>query len=102
MKNYTACYRCGQPQRICKVWEREMMSARECEFKDLVMPAIWALWGDGGSERKWLKDRLEVEVNSAEETLVAAARPTSFGGTDCILGVKVLGAMLERWRGANN
>jgi superfamily II DNA helicase RecQ len=98
MKEYTACYRCGQPQRVCRGWERDG-GGRECEFRDLVMPVVWALWESGGSEREWLRGRLEVEVWSGEEALGAAGRASRMGGVECIVGVLVLVGMLDRWQG---
>ena len=54
-----------------------------CEYRDLVMPTMWALWeedGEDGEEREWVKGRLEVDVGSAEEVLIVAARVSQFGG----------------------
>jgi len=70
-----------------------------CAHRDLIMPLIWALWEDEGPEREWIRSRLEVEVSSAEDVLIAAARISQFGGVECIVGVRVLAEMLRRWSG---
>jgi hypothetical protein len=63
------------------------------------MPAVWALWEEGWEERRWIRSRLEVEVSDGEEAMIAAARVAKFAGVDCIVGVKILAALLERWSG---
>ena len=97
MKNYTACYLCAQPQSICGGWDPKERAGKGCDYRDLVMPAMWALWE--GEEREWIQSRLEVEVAGAEEVLIAAARVSQFGGVECVLGVKILAEMLGRWSG---
>jgi hypothetical protein len=97
MKNYTACYMCAQPQSICGGWDLKEKAEKGCDYRDLVMPAMWALWE--GEEREWIRSRLEVEVAGAEEVLIAAERASQFGGVECVLGVKILAEMLGRWSG---
>jgi superfamily II DNA or RNA helicase len=96
IKSYMACYLCGQPQRICKTWEKTEREGWMCEYRDLVMPAVWGLW-ESVVEREWVESRLEVKVSNGEEALIAAARGSEFGGSECILGVKILAELLERW-----
>ena len=98
-KSYSACYLCGQPQSICGAWEVKERMGKGCEYRDLVMPAMWALWEDDGEERAWMRSRLEVDVNNAEEVLIAAARVSQFGGVESIIGVKIFAEMLDRWSG---
>lgn len=64
LKKYIACFRCGNPQEICPV-DDDRGQGGECEFRDLVLPAAWALfhcehrWGrtlgqfSGVSSRFW-------------------------------------------------
>lgn len=99
MKSFSACFMCGQPQSICGAWDAKEGAKKGCEYRDLVMPTMWALWEDEGSEREWMRSRLEVEVNSAEEVLIAAGRVSQFGGVDCVVGVKILAEVLDRWSG---
>ena len=99
MKNYTACYLCGQLQSICGGWEVGERKEKGCEYRDLVMATLWALWEEDGEEWEWLRCRLEVQVSTAEEVLVAGGRVSQFGGVGCILGVKILAELLERWKG---
>jgi hypothetical protein len=102
IKSYSACYMCAQPQSICGGWEVKERKRQGCEYRDLVMPTIWALWEDGGEERAWLRSRLEVEVGDAVQALIAAARTSQFGGVECVIGVKILAELLERWGGGAN
>ena len=97
MKEYAACYRCGQPQSLCQGWEGRGREKKGCEYQDLVVPTVWALWEGGGLDRAWLVERLEVEVKDGEEVLIAAGRGGQFGGVQCIIGVRVLAELLERW-----
>ena len=99
IKAYTACYMCGQPQSICGSWDIKERMKEGCEYRDLIMPTIWSLWEEDGEERKWLRIRLGVEVNNAEEVLIAAARAEQFGGVECISRVRILAQMLEKWSG---
>lgn len=99
IKSYTACFRCAQPQSICGGWSAKERAQKECEYRDLIMPAVWALWEEDGEERAWLVSQLEVQVKSAEEALIAAARVAHFGGVECVLGVKVLAKLLRTWSG---
>lgn len=63
------------------------------------MPSIWALWEAGGFKRKWLEQRLEVNVHSAAEALQAAGQVGVLGGVECVIGVQILSSLLERWDG---
>lgn len=99
MKSYTACYLCGQPQSICGGWETEQRKEGGCEYRDLIMPTVWALWEEDGGERKWLREELEVPITGAEEALLAAGRGVRFGGVECIIGVRVLGEAIKIWQG---
>ena len=64
IKSYTACYMCVQPQSICRGWAVKERVAEGCEYRDLVMPTMWALWEEDGEEKEWMKSKLEVEVSS--------------------------------------
>ncbi|KAK4551267.1 hypothetical protein LTR86_011264 [Recurvomyces mirabilis] len=99
IKSYTACFRCAQPQNICGGWDAKQQAQRGCEYRDLLMSAMWALWQEDGEERQWIRSRLEVPVSSAEEVLMAAARVSHFGGVECVLGVRILAEVLQRWAG---
>jgi len=99
IKSYTACYMCGQPQSVCGGWEVKERGKKGCRHRDLMMPLIWGLWEEGGGEREWIRSKLDVKVSSGEEALIAAARVSQFGGVECIIGVRVLAAMLGRWSG---
>jgi hypothetical protein len=99
IKNYTACYLCGQPQSVCANWAAKEKKAEGCQCRDLVMPAVWALWEEGWEERRWVRSRLEVEVSDGGEAMIAAARVVKFAGIDSIVGVKILAALLARWSG---
>lgn len=96
IRNYAACFRCGQPQSICQGWKK---GQAECTFRDLVFPAVWALWEVGGYERRWLQSHFEAVpiVESGDAALAASGRTSEFGGGECILGVRILAQLLERW-----
>lgn len=79
--------------------ECEGAGGKGCKYRDLVMPAMWALWEDNREEREWIRSRLEVEVKSAEEVPIAAARVSQFGDMECVLGVKILAEVLDKWNG---
>jgi len=99
LPEYAACYYCGQPQSICGQWEggKPRGGPRDCRYRDLAMPAMWALWIADGFGRKWASERIEVEVQDDLEMLIAGGRATEFGGVRCVLGVRVFADLLERW-----
>jgi superfamily II DNA helicase RecQ len=99
LPGYAACYLCGQPQDICRQWDKGQRRdvVKGCKYRDLVMPAIWGLWTAGGFDREWIKGRLVVQVNDEKEALIAAGRVIEFGGRQCVLGIQVFAALLERW-----
>jgi hypothetical protein len=47
---FSACFRCYQPQELCEP------GGRGCEYPDLVMPGMVALWLSVGY-RKWLEEQ---------------------------------------------
>lgn len=52
----------------------------------------------GGLERQWLEPQLEVQVQGEQDVvMVVGARASRFGGLQCILGVRILAALLDKW-----
>ena len=97
--DFAACYYCGQPQSICTQWEGGVaqIGPTGCGHRDLAMPAMWGLWAADGYEREWLEKRMEVRVQNDVEVLIAAGRATEFGGLKCVLAVRLLAELLNRW-----
>jgi hypothetical protein len=84
---------------VCANWAAKEKKAEGCQYRDLVMPAVQALWEEGWEERRWVRSRLEVEVSDGGEAMIAAARVVKFASIDSIVGVKILAALLARWSG---
>jgi len=68
IKNYTACYLCGQPQSACANWAAKEKKAEGCQYRDLVMPAVWALWADLYVQGTRLSQDTETKDNVLGET----------------------------------
>ena len=89
MREWTACRGCGQPPIICSDWNAQV-GPTGCEFRDMVLPAAWAVyhmrnrWGEtleefsgqlGGfsKEEDWVKWMGE-EVALFGDRAIQAAR----------------------------
>jgi hypothetical protein len=79
LKRYVACFRCGQPQDICPVGEQR--SHQACMFRDMVLPAAWALFR---RDNRWGRTMGEI-TGAASAVWESEARWMDWLGTECDL-----------------
>ena len=97
LKAYVACYNCGNPQEVC-----ESQGKPGCEFRDMVLPAAWALFG---MRNRWGRSLQEIS-GASERTCSNEEKWMDWVGEECELyGMRaseaarmadwVMGKMLE-------
>jgi hypothetical protein len=88
---YSACYRCYQPQGVCEVGG----GGGRCEYPDVVMPGMVALWL-GVGHQQWLLEAWQVRFESVTECLRWAGQRDQMGDEVCVRGVRVMAAAIQK------
>ncbi|KAL5344167.1 hypothetical protein ACLOAV_004652 [Pseudogymnoascus australis] len=82
IERYLACWKCYQPQEICRVADPEHEES-ECRFPDMVMGLCYGVYkrtGGGG----WLSKHFGVQFSTQVEYMVWLGSRGSLRGNECI------------------
>lgn len=82
IERYLACWKCYQPQEICRVADPEHEES-ECRFPDIVMGLCYGVYKRIGGE-VWLGKRFGVQFSTQVEYMVWLGSRGSLGGNACI------------------
>jgi hypothetical protein len=82
IRRYTACWKCYQPQAICRVADPEHDES-ECRFPDMVMPLCYGVYARPDRDG-WFNRHFRRTFGSEEEYMVWLGETASLGGTACI------------------
>lgn len=88
IEKYTACFYCFQPQALC-----HRVETGQCEYEDLMMPAIWGVYTRYGSG--WFVDHCGIELMTIKECLLWAGEQRQVWGIQGINGVMMLNEILK-------
>jgi hypothetical protein len=83
IERFVVCWRCYQPQEICRVADPEVEEETECRFPDMVMPLCYGAYGRAGRTR-WLEQHFGKQFKTAQEYMLWLGETTSLAGNKCI------------------
>jgi hypothetical protein len=79
---YVACWRCYQPQHICRVADPEHEET-ECQLPDMVMPLCYGVYRRPGSQ-EWFQKHFSRTFKSQVDYMLWLGGTGSLGGNQCI------------------
>ncbi len=85
IQRYVACWKCYQPQEICRVADPEVEEEVECRFPDMVMPACYGVYQRVGG-RDWLQRQFGQRFKTEVEYMLWVGETASLEGNECIQG----------------
>jgi len=98
MKDYTACFRCYQPQVICARADPKHASHRqgECMYRDMVLPLCYGVFHsiDGPS---WLQEEFGRRFSSFMEYMDWVGEESRLGNAKVVQGVRVIARKMEAY-----
>jgi hypothetical protein len=90
---YVACWKCYQPQDVCRAADPEHPEAG-CRFPDMVMPLCYGVYQRPGAA-DWLRQRFQRSFPSELEYMLWLGTTASLAGTECIQATCVAAAALR-------
>jgi len=95
ISEYTACWRCYQPQGICRVAD-PAADESECRYPDIVIPLCYGIYQMVGGAR-WVRKEFGVEFRSVQAYMMWLGEASLLGGMKCIQANRVVAAALSRF-----
>ena len=90
---YVACWKCYQPQGICRVADPEH-EEHECQYPDMVIPLCYGLYrGIGGP--MWIELQFGKRFESERGYMIWLGEKGSLGGRPCIEANRVAALALS-------
>jgi len=84
MSEYVACWKCFQPQSICRVADPEA-SETKCQYPDMVLPLCYGIYIRPGGPA-WIQKHFRESFSTVEEYLTWIGKTASLQGNECIQG----------------
>lgn len=88
IRQYVACWKCYQPQEVCRAADPEHEEAAGCRFPDMVMPLCYGVYQRVGG-RDWLRKHLQCAFQTELEYMLWLGETASLQGTACIQANRV-------------
>jgi hypothetical protein len=82
IQRFTACWKCYQPQTVCRVADPEHEESR-CRFPDMVMPLCYAVYFRRGRDA-WLQRHFRRRFPSVLDYMLWLGEAGSMAGSECI------------------
>ena len=82
IEEYLVCYRCYQPQEICRVADLEHEETT-CRFSDLVIPACYGAYKQAGGQ-SWIRQHFERSFENELAYMLWLGEKSALGGNECI------------------
>jgi superfamily II DNA helicase RecQ len=92
IQRYVACWKCYQPQDICRVADPEHEEI-ECRFPDLVMPLCYGVYQRPGGQQ-WLQKHFGRSFATQLEYMLWLGETATLAGKECIQANCVAGQIL--------
>jgi superfamily II DNA helicase RecQ len=86
MGRYAVCWKCYQPQEICRAAdpeEEEAAAGAACRFPDAVIPLCYAVFGRQG-RTKWFRQHFKVGFKTRHEYMIWLGTSGMLGGMRCV------------------
>ena len=94
IERYVVCWKCYQPQEICRVADPEVEEETECRFPDMIIPLCCGAFLRPG-RTAWLKKHFRVEFRDAQDYMVWLGKTASLAGNKCIQANRVAALILS-------
>jgi Lhr-like helicase len=82
IQRFTACWKCYQPQTVCRVADPEHEESR-CRFPDMVMPLCYAVYFRRGRDA-WLQRHFRRRFPSVLDYMLWLGEAGTMAGSECI------------------
>lgn len=92
MEKYVACWKCYQPQDICRAADPDG-DETACRFPDMVMPLCYGVFQRAGAER-WLQKHFGVRFSKQIDYMRWLGETSTLGGRPCIQANRVAAVAL--------
>lgn len=87
LQEYVACWRCFQPQSICRVADPEHEEST-CQYPDLVLPLCYGVYvRPGGAD--WIEQHFQRRFATVQAYMVWLGRTAAMEGNECIQANRV-------------
>jgi hypothetical protein len=96
IKQYSTCWKCYQPQDICRVADPEAEET-ECRFPDMVMPLCYGAFCRPG-RNQWLQKHFQQSFPSQLDYMLWLGETASLGENQCIQANCVAALILSELR----
>jgi hypothetical protein len=83
MPKLVVCWKCYQPQNICRVADPEVEDETECLFPDMVIPLCYGKYAQAGSAT-WFQKHFCRTFQTSDEYMLWLGSKATFGGTRCV------------------
>lgn len=83
IEDYVVCWKCYQPQEICRVADPEVEDETECRFPDMVMPLCYGAYCRAG-RTEWFERHFQRQFRNTHEYMLWLGETASLAGNKCI------------------
>ncbi|KAI5458862.1 P-loop containing nucleoside triphosphate hydrolase protein [Mariannaea sp. PMI_226] len=83
MAKYAVCWKCYQPQEICRAADPEVIGKRICRFPDMVIPLCYGAFYRPG-RTKWFLGHFKRTFNTCHEYMLWLGEPGLLGTSKCV------------------
>ena len=83
MDDFIACWRCYQPQLICRVADSSVPEETKCRFPDIVILLCYGIFYRAG-RTQWFQKYFQRRFDTELEYILWLGETASLGGNKCI------------------
>ncbi|RKK44596.1 hypothetical protein BFJ69_g18316, partial [Fusarium oxysporum] len=83
MDRHAVCWKCYQPQEICRAADPEYEGDNSCEYPDMVMPLCFGAFSRPG-RTKWFLKHFNESFKTCQEYILWLGKGASLGGSRCV------------------
>ncbi|KAG8673877.1 hypothetical protein FPOAC1_007196 [Fusarium poae] len=83
MDRHAVCWKCYQPQEICRAADPEYEGDNSCQYPDMVMPLCFGAFSQPG-RTKWFLKHFNESFKTCQEYMLWLGKGASLGGSRCV------------------
>ncbi|EXA29482.1 hypothetical protein FOVG_19044 [Fusarium oxysporum f. sp. pisi HDV247] len=83
MDRHAVCWKCYQPQEICRAADPEYEGDNSCQYPDMVMPLCFGAFSRPG-RTKWFLKHFNESFKTCQEYMLWLGKGASLGGSRCV------------------
>ncbi|KAJ0125645.1 hypothetical protein HZ326_31250 [Fusarium oxysporum f. sp. albedinis] len=83
MDRFAVCWKCYQPQEICRAADPEYGEVTACQFPDMVIPLCFGAFSRAG-RTQWFLKHFNQSFKTCHEYMLWLGRSASLGGSRCV------------------